>query len=124
MKFINITDIEELILAKVDIEKFLMKEKTIDKKYTIPEFVVYATSNNIVYVNNRKFISFSYVKTNNEQYVFVQDNYSKEIINTIKDFFVKYAQNSNFIKEIKPEDLLEKSYDEYYVIKNKYYILQ
>ena len=62
--------------------------------------------------------------TNNEQYVFIQDNYSKEIINTIKDFFVKYAQNSNFIKEIKPEDLLEKSYDEYYVIKNKYYILQ
>lgn len=124
MKFINITDIEELILAKVDIEKFLMKEKTIDKKYTIPEFVVYATSNNIVYVNNRKFISFSYIKTNNEQYVFVQDNYSKEIINTIKDFFVKYTQNSNFIKEIKPEDLLEKSYDEYYVIKNKYYILQ
>lgn len=124
MKFINITDIEELILAKVDIEKFLMKEKTIDKKYTIPEFVVYATSNNIVYVNNRKFISFSYVKTNNEQYVFIQDNYSKEIINTIKDFFIKYAQNSNFIKEIKPEDLLEKSYDEYYVIKNKYYILQ
>jgi len=74
MKYIllNIIDDfpEDLLFAKVDVEKKLIEDNIIEKRFRIDEFIIYLNVQNNIYLKEQKGIAFRYIQGKNDDYIF------------------------------------------------------
>lgn len=123
MNIVNINNIEELIIAKYNIENYLLETKQIEEKDTLSNFLMTTANINMIYLFKGKSIPFCFKIINNEQYLFVTNDNKNEInlvINKIK--LCKYDLNNLYKlsnEEINKIENLEDS--DYIIINNKMY---
>ena len=98
MKVVNINDIEDLILAKHEIDVLRIEHEELTERSILQEFINSYASPKYIYMINDNQIPFNYIKVYDNDYLFVTE-YNKEnieiIINKIKR--LKYDMN-NLIK--------------------------
>ena len=123
MKIVNINDIEDLILAKHEIDLILIKDKVIDKRTSINEFLEkYAMPVNI-YMYNGKSIPFNLYILHDNKYLFVTNynKYDNEVLeNKMKQ--IKYNIN-NLIKLTNKEiqEIQDLDNENFIIINNHYF---
>ena len=123
MQIVNINDIEELVIAKYEIEKIRLANKEIEKKATINEFLINDAKLDYIYRYKGISIPFNFKKINNEDYLFIATNNKQHIdilINKIK--LIKYDIN-NLVKLSNEETLKMENIDEeeFVIYNNAYY---
>ena len=105
MKFINIGQIyeaDDFLMAKMDIEKYLMDTGKIDKKMSLQEYVAFLDLAKAVYVDEKGVCPFGVFKTNNETYVHYTGETTDLNFESIERMVNKYIS-----KNVEPIDLLE-----------------
>lgn len=74
MKFISINNLgeypEDFLFAKIDVERYLIEEKIIEKRMRLDEFLFYLNIQDNIYMFNDCNISFSVQKGEKDSYVF------------------------------------------------------
>ena len=123
MKIVNINDIEDLILAKHEIDLMLIEDKVIKERTTINGFLeTYAMPKNI-YMYNGISIPFKLYILHDKKYLFVT-NYNKQenevLENKLKQ--IKYDMN-NLVKLTNDEiqKMEDYSNENFIIIDNHYY---
>ena len=123
MKIVNINDIEDLILAKHEIDLILIEDRVIEERTTINEFLEkYAMPKNI-YMYNGISIPFKLYILHDKKYLFVT-NYNKQenevLENKIKQ--IKYDMN-NLVRLTNAEIQRMEDYsnENFIIINNHYY---
>jgi len=123
MNIVNINNIEDLIIAKYNIENYLIETKQIEEKDTLSNFLTNTANINMIYLYKGNPIPFCFKIINNEQYLFVTNDNENEInlvVNKIK--LCKYDLNNLYKlsnEEINKIENLEDS--DYIIINNKIY---
>lgn len=95
MKVVNINDIEDLILAKHEIDLMRIDHEEISERSILQEFINNYASPKYIYMINDKQISFNYIKIYDNDYLFVVDDNQNDInsiINKLKQ--LKYDMNN------------------------------
>ena len=104
IKIVNIKDIEDLVLAKYEIETFLLKNKIIEEKYKLDNFVDEYISNLkyiYTYYYNNIIYSFSIYKcSNNIIYIFNIDIDNLDILNKLVNFVLNNSLQKINIKKL------------------------
>lgn len=120
---VNLADIEELVLAKHEFEKYLLERKVIKEKMKIEEFLdKYALKGfgNYMYKKDFLLIPFSLVDQDKDTYLF----YS--VSNNVDPTrFLEYFKEHDYklkLKEIKINDI-EDTKQECIVCENKFFVL-
>lgn len=123
MKIVNINDIEDLILAKHEIDLMLIEDKIIEERTTINGFLEnYAMPKNI-YMYNGISIPFKLYIIHGNKYLFVT-NYNKQenevLENKMKQ--IKYDMN-NLVRLTNDEiqKMEDYSNENFIIIDNHYY---
>lgn len=123
MKIVNINDIEDLILAKHEIDLMLMEDKIIDKRTELNDFITkYAIPNNI-YVVNGVNIPFKLFTIHDNKYLFVT-NYNKDELDVLKNKIKLLKYDMNNLVELTMIDMFNMTdpmNDNFIIINNKYY---
>lgn len=123
MKIVNVNDIEDLILAKHEIDLMLIEDKIISERTNINDFLTkYATPDN-VYVVNGVFIPFKLYIIHNDKYLFVT-NYNKEELELLENKIRLLKYDMNNLVELKFNDMLnmqDPMNDNFIIINKKYY---
>jgi hypothetical protein len=123
MKIVNINDIEDLILAKHEIDLMLIEDKVIDVKTTINDFITKYAIPNYIYVVNGVNIPFKLFIIHNNKYLFVTNN-NKEEIDILQNKIKLLKYDMNNLIELKTEDMFNMTdpmHDNFIIINNKYY---
>ncbi len=123
MKIVNINDIEDLILAKHEIDLMLIEDGIIDKRTEINYFLETYAMPNKVDIYNDKTIPFTLYEIHNNKYLFVT-NYNQNELDILQAKIKQIKYNLNNLIEIKFNDLIDKNNPEdnnFIVINNKYY---
>jgi hypothetical protein len=122
MKIVNINDIEELILAKHEIDLNLIENKEIENKMELTEFINKYATPTYIYIFNEIQIPFKLVKICSENYLFVLDKNEDNInilINKLK--LLKY--NMDNLVEISTSEMMRLNSMNNIIIHNsKYYM--
>lgn len=114
MKITNISDIEDIVLAKYEIDT---NNPECEGRSDLNDFIkTYCSLNNTLIIDN-ELISFNYIELFNNQYLFVNDN---KQVQTITNFLKKINFNYNNLKEISMTDLILNN-SAYFIHNNKYY---
>ena len=104
MTIVNINDIEDLIIAKYDIDTILNEQGKLEGRSNLQEFInKFATPQYIYLINNLQ-IPFSYFKFENKDYLFVTNSDESEI-NIIKSKLKVLKYNLNNIVLLSKNDL-------------------
>ena len=123
MKVVNINDIEDLILAKHEIDLMLIEDKIIEERTTINGFLEkYAMPINI-YMFNGHSIPFQLFEIHNNKYLFVT-SYNKEELLVLENKIKQLKYNLNNLVQIKSDEInkIQDINEENFIIKdNKYY---
>lgn len=123
MKIININDIEDLILAKHEIDLILMEDKIIDKRTEVKEFMEkYAMPTNL-YLYNGISIPFKLYTLHDKKYLFVT-NYNKDEINVLENKIKQIKYDMNNLVELTRDDankITNIENEKIIIINNKYY---
>ena len=121
MKVVDISNIEELVIAKLEIEKYLMSMNKIKEKLSLDEFITkYLDFSSNVFIynydNKETIYPFSIIDINSNKYIFVINENS-----TILNKFMKIMKDINFdfslLKNIDYDKVNEEDY--YFIIDNK-----
>ena len=123
MKIVNINDIEDLILAKHEIDLMLIEDKVITERTTINDFLTnYAMPKNI-YMYNGISIPFMLYELHGNRYLFVT-NYDKEELIILKNKLEQLKYNMNNITQIPYNEMMQIQdidNENFLIINNKYY---
>ncbi len=123
MKIVNINDIEDLILAKHEIDLILIEDGVIEKRTELNEFITKYATPKYVYVVNGVNIPFMLTKIKDNYYLFVTNYNNDEIeLLTSKIKLIKYDMNN--LVELKFQDMLKMTdvdNDNFVIINGKYY---
>ena len=113
MNIINLTNIgeypDDLILAKIDIEKNLLK---LENHMSISEFIRWLKLNKTIYVWEEQFIPFYYVEVNENKYLFLtteikEENILKKIIDNITSKIISSENNlTNILRKLSKEEMI------------------
>ena len=104
MTIVNINDIEDLIIAKYEIDTILNEQGKLEGRSNLQEFInEFATPQYIYLINNLQ-IPFSYFKFENKDYLFVTDSDESEI-NIIKSKLKVLKYNLNNLVLLSKNDL-------------------
>lgn len=110
-KIVNISDIEDICTAKLEIESYLLANKKIEKKLSLDEFLKeYLNITNNIYLYKDIVIPFNILNINNIKYIVVGNNDNTNILldklNSIDyDLSVlKQYKNENIISDFQNED--------------------
>lgn len=104
MTIVNINDIEDLIIAKHEIDTILNEQGKLEGRSNLQEFInEFATPQYIYLINNLQ-IPFSYFKFENKDYLFVTNSDESEI-NIIKSKLKVLKYNLNNLVLLSKNDL-------------------
>ena len=123
MEYVDISDIEQLIMAKVSIEK---KLKEVDEEYKglkLDEFVVkYAAPSNII-VDNGEVMPFSIVDVEGEKYVMYSSE-TDQSLEKIESHLKNIDYDLSKLRELPYSEMVMKLDDlnSYYMIGSKFYV--
>lgn len=120
MKIVNINDIEDLILAKHEIDLIKIEHKEISERSDLNEFINTYASPKYIYLLNDKQFPFNYIKIYDSDYLFVTnyDNENTYILNKIKS--LKY--NMENLTLLKTNELINiTSLNNIIIYNNSYY---
>lgn len=94
IKIVNINDIEDLILAKHEIDLLRINHKEISERSVLQDFVTTYALTNYIYLINDKQIPFNYVSIYDNDYLFVTEyiEENKLLINKLKQ--LRYDLNN------------------------------
>lgn len=94
VKIVNINDIEDLILAKHEIDLLRIDHKEISERSVLQDFVTTYALTNYIYLINDKQIPFNYVSIYDNDYLFVTEyiEENKLLINKLKQ--LRYDLNN------------------------------
>ena len=123
MKIININDIEDLILAKHEIDLMLIEDNVIEKRTELNEFLEKYAMPTDIYIYNRLSISFKLYILHDKKYLFVT-NYNKEELNILENKLKSIKYDINNLINIKYSDtinMLDLENQNFLIINNKYY---
>lgn len=123
MNIVNINNIEELIIAKYNIENYLIETKQIEEKDTLSNFLSTTANINMIYLFKGKTIPFCFKVINNEQYLFVTNDNKDEVnLITNKIKLCKYDLNNLYKLSNDEINKIENLNDsDYIIINNKIY---
>lgn len=119
MKVINInTDIEGLIIAKLDIESYWIEQERIKDKLSLEEFLSKIDMSKNIYSDNNEVYPFSIIYTSKENYVFTIANNYEKMISGLES--IKYNIN-NLIKVTKEDLFINGAIEDkpFFIINNK-----
>ena len=104
MTIVNINDIEDLIIAKYEIDTILNERGKLEGRSNLQEFInEFATPQYIYLINNLQ-IPFNYFKFENKDYLFVTNSDESEI-NIIKSKLKVLKYNLNNLVLLSKNDL-------------------
>ena len=104
MTIVNINDIEDLIIAKYEIDTILNEQGKLEGRSNLQEFInEFATPQYIYLINNLQ-IPFNYFKFENKDYLFVTNSDESEI-NIIKAKLKVLKYNLNNLVLLSKNDL-------------------
>ena len=104
MTIVNINDIEDLIIAKYEIDTILNEQGKLEGRSNLQEFInEFATPQYIYLINNLQ-IPFNYFKFDNKDYLFVTNSDESEI-NIIKSKLKVLKYNLNNLVLLSKNDL-------------------
>ena len=94
IKIVNINDIEDLILAKHEIDLLRIDHKEINERSVLQEFITTYALTNYIYIIDDKQIPFNYVSIYDHNYLFVTEYIEENqlVINKLKQ--LKYDLNN------------------------------
>ena len=86
MKIVNINDIEDLILAKHEIDLYRIENKEISERSNLNDFINTYVSPKYIYLIDNKQLPFCLIDINNTKYLFVTEytNLNVNIIHKLK----------------------------------------
>ena len=114
MKIINISDIEDIVLAKYEIDT---NNPECDGRSNLNDFIkTYCSLNDTIIIDD-ELISFNYIELFNNQYLFINDN---NHVNKILDFLKGINFNYDHLQEIPLTELILNNTG-YIIHNNKYY---
>lgn len=104
MKIVNINDIEDLILAKHEIDLYRIDINEISERSNLNDFINTYANPKYIYLFNNKHFAFNYIKVNDIDYLFVTEygESNNLIVNKIKH--LKYDMNN--LTKLTPGDLI------------------
>lgn len=138
MKYINVNnfmdDLDEIVLAKIEIEKELIENETIEKKFNINEFIQWINFSKSIFMKNDGEIDinipFSIYKSSNELYIFYVLYENNEDNIKALDIFKNKLNDINFninkLNKVNMNELFEnglyKPASNYFIINGQMYI--
>lgn len=127
MKIVNITDIEELITTKIEIDNLLITHKDREEKMKLEDYMKeYCTLDKYSYMFNDYVYPFQYKKVYNNEYLFVTD-INNEVIEKISKFLKRINYNINNTSPISMKEVAsifeDPSKTEIIIHDGKYYSL-
>ena len=120
MKIVNINDIEDLILAKHEIDLLRIEHNEISERSVLQEFINTYASPQYIYLINEKQLSFNFINVWDHYYLFISEDTKENefIINKIKH--LKYDMNN--LTKLTNSDLLNMvDTNNIIIYKNHYY---
>ena len=105
MKVVNINDIEDLILAKHEIDVLRIEHEEITERSILQEFINSYASPKYIYMINDNQIPFNYIKVYDNDYLFVTE-YNKENIEIITNKIKRLKYNMNNLIKLTTSDLI------------------
>ena len=121
---VNIGDIEDLILAKIQIDKILIETNKIDKKLELNEFLSKYALLNITYFIHSNAIAFNIVNIESENYIFISEN--KFVDELVKDL-ESISYDLSKLKSTTSAELIQKYSNidnaRYFVINGLLYVI-
>lgn len=121
MNIVDINDIEDIIRAKINIDK--NNEELKGERSNLNEFMMkYCNLQDIIMLDNDKLIPFYYLEdVDNQKYLFVSD---KKNVNIITELLNMINYNMNNLKEINIYDINTLKNNKNIIIhNNKYYTI-
>lgn len=121
MKIYNLSNIDEVFLAKQYIEKILLDENKINEKMELQEFILsYMNVSKKVYLKNDNIIPFEYYKLNEEDIIIItDDNHKDDIVKALSNINFDLSSLSYMSNNQLNNIFLEDSY-ECFIINSKY----
>lgn len=116
MKFINIGklyEVDDFILAKMEIEKHLLETGKIEKKMSLPEYIIYLNLANVIYVSEKGITPFSVIDVNKTKYVHYTSEADELNMEEFEDIVNKYIDNNAEKVDLITMYLAQKSQPEY-----------
>lgn len=123
MEYVDISDIEQLIMAKVTIENKLKESNEDYDNLKLEEFVVkYAALPNVI-VDNGEILPFSIVDVEGEKYLMYSSETDKSL-DKIKSHLKNIDYDLSKLKELSYREMVMKLDDlnSYYMIGSKFYV--
>ena len=133
MKYIDIknaaTSLEELTLAKIDIESYQLAKGEIEEKSTLIDFISNMKLHDNIYMFDSMVFSFSIMVSADEQYLFYASNISDkgELDRCFESFTARVSEVDYDISKLTKkssaefllEDMAQKSF---FIIRNEFYV--
>ena len=125
MKIVVITDIEDLITAKIEIDKYLIEQGQQESKMSLEDYMNKYAITNMIYLDHGKNIPFNLIKFNDDNiYLFFTEQVEDKLVKIIED--CNYDISS--LKEISIEKIIEDHQElenvELIIVNNKYYKIE
>jgi len=123
MKIVNINDIEDLILAKHEIDLMLIEDKVITERTTINDFLNKYANPSYIYMYNGISIPFKLYELHGNKYLFVT-NYKKDEITVLENKLKQLKFNINNLIAIDFDEILrmkDLSKENFIIANNRYY---
>ena len=114
MKIVDITDIEDVVLAKYEIDK---NNPECEGRSDLNLFMSKYCSLTDILIKDNQYISFRYIEVFNKKYLFISDKqYKDDITNFLS--LIKYDFNN--LKEMPTNEIISNT-NIYFIHNNKYY---
>jgi len=114
MKIVDITDIEDIVLAKVEIDK---NNPDCEDRSNLNDFMSnYCTLTDVLVINNQ-LLAFKFIELFNHKYLFIEN---KNNLEEIQKFLSSIKYDFNNLQEISMVDFMNNS-EKYLIHNNKYY---
>jgi len=122
MIIVNISDVEDLVLAKYKIEQSLLDSHTISEKYSLGDFItkflkfgenVYLITEDIVY-------PFSIQVINQEMYIFITENENSDNSKKFLNLFKECNFDFSSLDDVKIDELPNYKKENIFIINGTY----
>lgn len=105
MKFINIGkiyEVDDFLIAKMEIEKYLMETGKIEKKMSLQDYIMFLDLTKVICVDETGVCPFGVFKTDKETYVHYTGESDNINFESLERMVLKYMNNN-----VEPVDLIE-----------------